>query len=157
MKRLLTVFAFLATTLCTTAYAETSGAWNSQEIKGFKRYWTVNSTGGSVTIWCHPDRISRGTLISIDIEGRRPDPETLVRIELDRKLIKFHADSEGYIQTACATCSDNFDYFWHQLRSSAQFRVLFEDERYAGFSLRGARRILPGDVCPTDWVKRHTR
>ena len=90
-------------------------------------------------------------LISIDIKGRLPVPKTLIRVELDHRLIKFTADRDGYIRSDCPACADNMRYFWQLLRNSARFAVLFdEDRRYAGFSTRGVGEVIPPTVCEPD-------
>ncbi|MBO6756211.1 MAG: hypothetical protein JJ902_07785 [Roseibium sp.] len=153
MFRTLIMVIAIACVFSTTALAGQSGRWHSDTIKGFDRYWTINRDGARVTIFCNDQRPILGTLISFDIDGKPPKPGSLVRIELDRQMVKFRVDERGFIQTDCAACSDSFAYFWHRLRTSAKFAVLFEDDRFAGFSLRGAREILPSNACRTDWEK----
>jgi len=140
---------FLAALLiaASPARAADHGKWHSDTAHGYERYWTVNSTGARFTIWCPPDHRIGGVLIGIDIKGQRPSPDTLVRVELDHKLVKFTAGPDGYIRNDCPACGDNLTYFWHRLRSSVRFKVQFEDRRYAGFSLRGVRETMPHSVC----------
>lgn len=140
---LLTAFLLMAA----PSHAAEFGRWHSDRAHGYDRYWTVNSTGARFTIWCPPNRNLNGVLIGIDIKGKRPSPDTLVRIELDHKLVKFKAGSDGYIRNDCMACGDNLTYFWHRLRSSVRFKVQLEDRRYAGFSLRGVREAMPHSVC----------
>jgi len=123
------------------------GRWHADKAHGYERYWTESRSGARFTIWCPPSHKARNALIGIDIKGRRPEPGTLVRIELDHKLITFKAGSDGYIRNDCTACADNLTYFWHRLRSSVKFAVQFEDRRYAGFSLRGVREVTPHAVC----------
>lgn len=127
--------------------AAEQGKWHNDSAHGYERYWTVNSTGARFTIWCPPNHNARGALIGIDIKGQRPSPDSLVRVELDHKLVKFKVGPDGYIRNDCPACSDNLTYFWHRLRSSVRFKVQFEDRRYAGFSLKGVREVTPHSVC----------
>jgi hypothetical protein len=153
-KLLFTLIAFVFAPL--SAHAAEHGKWHSDTAHGYERYWTRNSTGASFAIWCPPGHNINGVLIGIDIKGRRPTPDTLVRIELDHKLVKFKVGPDGYIRNDCPACSDNLTYFWHQLRSAVFFKVLFEDRRYAGFSLKGVRDAMPHSVC-SNQVATNTR
>ncbi|MHA7772433.1 hypothetical protein [Roseibium sp. M-1] len=145
----LTVFTALILPMLmpVAALAADPGRWHSDKAHGYERYWTESRSGARFTIWCPPSHRAQDALISIDIKGRRPDPDTLVRIELDHTLIKFRAGSDGFIHNDCNACADNLTYFWHRMRSSVKFAVQFEDRRYAGFSLRGVRNITPHAVC----------
>lgn len=125
-----------------------SGKWHNDTAHGYERYWTENVNGSRFTIWCPKNHNVRGALLSVDINGHRPPDNSVVRFELDHKLVKFRVGKNGYIRTNCATCTDNLTYFWHQLRSSVKFVVQFEDKQhYAGFSLRGAKETTPHSVC----------
>lgn len=145
LKTFLFLIAFLITV--PASQAAEFGRWHSDRAHGYDRYWTVNTTGARFTIWCPPNHNPRGVLISVDIKGKPPTPDTLVRIELDHKLVKFRAGSDGYIRNDCPACADNLTYFWHRLRTSFRFKVQLEDRRYAGFSLRGVREAMPHSVC----------
>jgi hypothetical protein len=138
---------FLTLALPVAAHADDLGRWHSDKAHGYERYWTQSRSGARFTIWCPPSHRVQDALIGIDIKGRRPEPDTLVRIELDHKLITFRAGPDGYIRNDCTACTDNLTYFWHRLRSSVKFAVQFEDRRYAGFSLRGIRDVTPHTVC----------
>lgn len=93
------------------------------------------------------NRNMRGALIGINVKGSLPPPGSLVRVQLDRDLIKFTTGPDGYILNDCPACPDNFTYFWHRLRSAGKLVVQFEDKRLAGFSLNGAREATPQPVC----------
>ncbi|KZM48615.1 hypothetical protein [Labrenzia sp. OB1] len=131
------------------ASSEAHGQWNHDVAHGYERYWTVNSQGSYFTIWCPINKNMRGALISINVMGNLPPPRSLVRIQLDRDLIKFTAGPDGYILNDCPACADKFTYFWHRLRSAGKLVVRFEDRRLAGFSLNGARDATPHPVCAT--------
>lgn len=146
---MLKTIVLVAAALCaaSSAHAADFGKWHHDSAHGYERYWTVNSTGARFAIWCPPGRRIGGVLIGIDIKGERPEPDTLVRVELDHKLVKFRVGPDGYIRNDCPACTDNLTYFWHRLRSSVRFKVQFEDRRYAGFSLNGVREATPHSVC----------
>lgn len=141
--------------LSTASLADTIGKWNRGEVNGFTRYWTTNNSGANFVVWCHPDRKVNGTLLHIEIDGQTPTPNTRIKLIMDQEILELPVNNQGYIDSGCATCSDSFGYVWHQLRASHTLAVKFHDNRYAGFSLRGARDILPGPVCPTDWQKKN--
>lgn len=138
-----------------TASAASFGKWNSGEINGFTRYWTKNNVGDNFVVWCHPVRKVNGTLLHIEIDGQTPAPNTRIKLIMDQEILELPVNSQGYIDSGCATCSDSFGYVWHRLRSAHTMAVKFQDNRYAGFSLKGAQQILPGPVCPTDWQKKN--
>ncbi|QDG77121.1 hypothetical protein [Labrenzia sp. PHM005] len=147
----LTAIAFIWGFTMAPANSETIGSWHSEKVNGYQSYWTKNQRGSRFTIWCPDSKKSALPLIGIDIKGRLPAPETLIRVELDRRLIKFTASEDGYIRPDCAACGDKLRYFWQLLRNSARFAVLFdEDRRYAGFSTIGAGDIIPANVCATN-------
>jgi len=135
------------------AVAADSGSWRSDTAHGYERYWTENRSGARFTIWCPPNHNIQAALIGIDIKGRLPEPGSVVRIELDHKLIKFKAGPDGYIHNDCPACADNLTYFWHRLRAAGIFKVLFEDRRYAGFSVRGVREATPHSVCSSQFAQ----
>lgn len=137
------------------ANSETVGSWHSDKVDGYQSYWTKNQQGSRFTIWCPSRKKAALPLIGIDIKGRLPAPETLIRVELDHRLIKFFASEDGYIRPDCPACGDNLRYFWQLLRNASRFAVLFdEDRRYAGFSTRGADEIMPATVCaPTSRIQ----
>jgi hypothetical protein len=136
------------------AVASKSSKWHKETVQGFNKYWTENETGSRFIIWCHPTRKKMGTVVDIDIEGASAPANKRIRIVLDRDMIKLPADGKGYIQTKCTTCADSYKFLWNRLRSSTYLAVKFADERYAAFSLVGARTTLPGAVCPSDFEKR---
>ncbi|PVB60985.1 hypothetical protein [Labrenzia sp. 011] len=155
MKNIATISLLAASLLSGMAQAATVEKWNSGEINGFTRYWTTNNQGSNFVVWCHPERNVNGTILHILIDGSTPPPDTRVKLIMDQEILDLPVNKQGYIASGCATCADSFDYVWHKLRSARSLAVKFQDERYAGFSLRGAREIMPGPVCPTDWDKRH--
>ncbi|MCR9282768.1 MULTISPECIES: hypothetical protein [Stappiaceae] len=157
MKRILSAAIIASALLPTSALAETAGKWKSGEINGFTRYWTTNNLGANFVVWCHPKRRINGTLLHIDIDGKMPPPRSRIKLIMDREILELPINEQGYVETACAACSDSFGYVWHRLRSSHSLAVKFQDDSYAGFSLRGAQKIIPGNVCPTDWQKQHPR
>ncbi|MHA7772434.1 hypothetical protein [Roseibium sp. M-1] len=140
-----------------TATADTIGKWNRGDVDGFTRYWTTNSDGASFVIWCHPQRKINGTLLHVEIGGKTPKPNTRIKLIMDREILELPINDHGYVDSGCPTCSDSFGYVWHKLRSSHTLAVKYQDNSYAGFSLRGAQEIIPGPVCPTDWQKSHPR
>jgi hypothetical protein len=93
-------------------------------------------------------------LLHVVIDGKTPKPNTRIKLIIDREIMQLPVNSEGYTDTGCATCADSFEYIWHQLRSATAIAVKFSDDRYAGFSLKGAREVLPANACPTDWQKK---
>lgn len=127
--------------------AATSGNWHSEPVRGFQSYWTINKKGARFTIWCPSRTKDALPLIGIDIKGKRPRPDTMIRVELDHRLIKFNVSDDGFIRPDCPACGDNLRYFWQLLRGSARFGVLFEDSRHAFFSTKGARDVIPPAVC----------
>ncbi|MEM8702120.1 MAG: hypothetical protein AAGF82_09865 [Pseudomonadota bacterium] len=156
MKRLVAFF-FLALVAPFTALGETTGKWHRGDVDGFTRYWTTNDVGSNFVVWCHPQRQVNGTLLHVEIEGRMPPPNSRVRVILDSSVLDVSVNEHGYIGTGCPACSDSFGYIWHKIRSSRTLAVKFQDDTYAGFSLKGALNVLPGNVCPTDWQKRNAR
>ncbi|TYC56306.1 hypothetical protein FMN50_10310 [Rhodobacterales bacterium] len=155
MKKLIASSLFAVSLLTTSVSAETVENWSRNEINGYMRYWTRNKDGSNFVVWCHPTKTINGTLIHIEIDGKTPTPGTRIKMILDKDIFELPVNGQGYIGSDCATCADSFDYVWHRLRSSHFVAVKFKDERYAHFSLRGAKNVLPGDVCPTDWHKSH--
>ncbi|GAA0771928.1 hypothetical protein E1180_04190 [Roseibium denhamense] len=153
MKLAIAFLVYAAVFLPISAQAETILKWNRGEIDGFTRYWTTNNVGSNFVVWCHPQRAVNGTVFHIEIEGRKPTPNTRLKLILDNEILELPVNDQGYIDSGCATCADSFGYVWHRLRSATAMAVKFHDERYAGFSLKGAKEILPGPVCPTDWEK----
>lgn len=144
----LPVWAFLIVITGFPASAETIGSWHSEKVDGYQSYWTQNRAGARFTLWCPDNSKSALPLIGIDIKGNLPSPKTLIRVELDHRLIKFTAAEDGYIRPGNAAYADNLKYFWQLLRNAARFAVLFDDDRrYAGFSTKGAGDIMPATVC----------
>lgn len=145
----LRIFGLAATIvmMSSTAFADQFGSWNRDNIKGYETYWSTNSDGARFTIWCPPNNLVQNALIGIELNGKLPTSSSVVKVEIGRRLVKFKTDSDGYIRTDCATCSDNLTYFWSLMRSSPHLKVLFNDQRYAGFSLKGAREAFPVSVC----------
>ncbi|WP_420414744.1 hypothetical protein [Roseibium sp.] len=137
-----------------TAEAQTIEKWNRGEVDGFTRYWTTNNVGASFVVWCHPERKTNGTLLHVVIDGATPQPNSRIKLVIDKDIIQLPVNGEGYTDTGCATCADSFEYVWHQLRSATAIAVKFSDNRYAGFSLKGAKELLPAKACPTDWHKK---
>ncbi|GAB4518490.1 MAG: hypothetical protein Tsb0019_18620 [Roseibium sp.] len=154
MKRF-TAACTIGLLLSSAAHAANVGKWNSDEVNGFTRYWTTNNIGASFVVLCHPDRKVNGTLLQIEIEGSTPAPRTRIKLILDQDVLELPVNDQGYVDSGCATCSDSFGYVWHRLRGARSMAVKFHDDRYAGFSLNGARQVLPGPVCPTDWQKKN--
>lgn len=146
---------FVGALLSTAAHADTIGKWSRGEVNGFTRYWTSNNLGANFVVWCHPKRKVNGTLLHVEIDGKTPAPNTRIKLIMDQEILELPVNEQGYIDSGCATCSDSFGYVWHRLRASHTMAVKFHDNRYAGFSLRGAREILPGPVCPTDFEKKN--
>lgn len=146
MSRKSVLIAVLIACAPMSAIAAQHGKWHSDEAHGYERYWTQNSKGDRFTIWCPPSHKPGDALISVNIHGTA-GPQSLVRIQLDKKLVKFKTDSKGFIRNNCMSCVDNLTYFWHQLRSSRKFVVQLEDKRHAGFSLDGIRETIPASVC----------
>lgn len=150
-------FAYLLSAFLIAASSHAGAAeqsrWHSDKAHGYERYWTENRAGARFTIWCPPSHNIRAALIGIDIKGHLPAPGSLVRVELDHKLIKFRAGPDGYIRNDCNACADNLTYFWHLMRSSVKFVVQLEDKRYAGFSLRGVQQTTPHAVCASQLVQ----
>ena len=155
MKKTIAIASIIIAMLPNTATAKTIGKWNSGMVNGFTRYWTTNNVGSNFVVWCHPERKVNGTLLHIEIEGKTPSPNTRIKLILDQEILDLPVNRQGYVDSGCATCADSFGYVWHKLRSSQTMAVKFKDNSYAGFSLKGARNILPGAVCPTDWEKRN--
>lgn len=152
---LLRLFSILFFGTMASATAGTVGKWNSSEVNGFTRYWTTNSGGANFIVWCHPERSINGTVLHIEIQGGTPAPNSRLKIILDKEILQLPVNSEGYIDSSCATCADSFDYVWHRLRTASTMAVKFQDDRYAGFSLNGAEEVLPAPSCPTDWQKKN--
>ncbi|MEM9632360.1 MAG: hypothetical protein AAGA50_13605 [Pseudomonadota bacterium] len=155
MNKTAAIVLVLTAVLSSSAVGKTVGKWNSGKVDGFTRYWTTNNVGANFVVWCHPERKVNGTLLHIEIEGKSPPPESRIKLILDQEILDLPVNNQGYIGSACATCADSFDYVWHKLRSAHTMAVKFDDDSYAGFSLKGAQAILPGAVCPTDWEKRN--
>lgn len=147
------VLSLLAIAAASPAMAEEYGKWTRDRAHGYERYWTQNNSGARFAIWCPPNHNKRAALIGIDIEGALPEPDSLVRVELDHKLIKFRVGPDGYIRNDCPACADNLTYFWHRMRSAVKLIVLFEDKRYAGFSLKGVKDATPHSVCSSQLAR----
>ncbi|WP_417671516.1 hypothetical protein [Roseibium sp.] len=135
------------------AAAIQNGSWHNETVQGFEKYWTETKDGARFTIWCNRKRNLAGTVIDIDIDGKNAPAKKNIRVVVDRHMIKMRADSKGYVQTDCAACADGYTVLWNRLRSGVTLAVKFDDERYAAFSLRGAREILSENVCPADFYK----
>ncbi|NVK34368.1 MAG: hypothetical protein HWE23_07800 [Rhodobacteraceae bacterium] len=137
-----------------TAKAETIGLWKTEDVQGFQKYWTTTKNGDSFAIWCNPSRSVSGTVIDIAIKGFRAPPDRSIRLIFGRsKLMHLQADKDGYVQTNCAACADAYKVVWNRMRSGGHVAVKFDDERYAVFSLKGANKILTGNMCPADFYK----
>mgnify|MGYP000091378302 CR=1 FL=1 len=143
----LAIAALLTIAASGQAFATDHGSWHNDSAQGYERYWTANTSGARFTIWCPKNRNVRGALIGIELKGRLPSADSLVRVQLDHDLVKFTAGPDGYIRNDCPACADNLTYFWHRLRAAAKFVVQFEDKRYAGFSLNGVKEAVPHGVC----------
>lgn len=131
----------------TLARADQHGVWHWDVVKGHDTYWTINKTGSRFTIWCPPKHAFQRPVIGINIDGHGPNPNSVVKLELNRKVVRFSSDKDGYIRVNCPACIDNMSYLWNMLRSATSFRVLLDDDRFAGFSLVGARHAFPSKVC----------
>lgn len=148
------MLALLAlTTVSSPAFVVNSGNWHNEVVKGFEKYWTETNDGSRFTIWCNRKRNLSGTVIDIDIAGRNAPPRKSIKVVIDRQMITMSADSRGYVQTDCAACADGYTVLWNRLRTGVSMAVKFDDERYAAFSLKGARDILSNSVCPADFYK----
>lgn len=140
--------------VCLPASADPMAKWQKANVQGFDKYWVVDNYGNTFTIWCNPQRKVNGTVISVRIDGHMPKPGKSVRIFIDNDVLAMPTGAGGYIQTDCPTCSDRFSYLWNKLRSATAISVNFPDSSRAGFFLNGARDVLPGQVCPTDFEKK---
>nr|WP_286183193.1 hypothetical protein [Labrenzia sp. R4_1] len=153
VKKLITSL-IIGFALTSSVQAKTIEKWHAGEVDGFTRYWTTNNIGASFVVWCHPQRPVNGTLLHVVIDGKTPTPNTRMKLIIDNEIMEIPVNEQGYIDTGCATCADTFEYVWHRLRAATAIAVKFKDESYAGFSLKGAKEILPANVCPTDWQKK---
>ncbi|WP_213215532.1 hypothetical protein [Roseibium polysiphoniae] len=135
------------------AFAAQTGNWKTDKVQGFEKYWTETADGSRFTIWCNRSRSVSGTVVDIDIDGRNAPARKKIRVVIDRSMLKMDADAKGYVQTNCAACADGYTVLWNRLRSGVSLAVKFDDERYAAFSLKGAREILSDSVCPADFYK----
>ncbi|MTI44157.1 hypothetical protein JM93_04173 [Roseibium hamelinense] len=153
MLRRFAAFMVCFAILCAPALSVDVKSWRSSTVDGFTKFWVDNHDGAKFIIWCHPSRPVSGTLVDIHIDGQRAPANSRVRIIVDKDMVQLPADSRGYILTDTATGADSFRILWHELRSSFGLAVKFKDERYASFSLNGAKDALPGIACPADFDK----
>ncbi|WP_417688818.1 hypothetical protein [Roseibium sp.] len=153
MLRKIILSAIVVTGFAAPAAAIQNGNWQNETVQGFEKYWTETQDGSRFTIWCNRKRNLSGTVIDIDINGRNAPARKNIRVVIDRHMITMAADAKGYVQTDCAACADGYTVLWNRLRSGVTLAVKFDDERYAAFSLKGAREILSDSVCPADFYK----
>jgi hypothetical protein len=138
---------------CGSASAVQYGQWKNETVQGFEKFWTETADGSRFTIWCNRKRNLSGTVVDIDIDGRNAPAQRSIRVVIDRSMLKLTADANGYVQTDCAACADGYTVLWNRLRSGTNLAVKFEDDRYAVFSLKGAREALSSSTCPADFYK----
>jgi len=121
--------------------------WRYEERAGVPRFWIESKRGASFAVWCQDRGRGPRAVIDIDIDAKPAPPDQLVRIVIDRSMIKLRADAHGFIRTNCLTCADQAVWLWDKMRFGRFMQVLFDDGRYAGFRLTGLRGISGTRVC----------
>lgn len=154
---MLGVFCALAATT-TSAAAAGAGAgpgqmWHQETVQGFQKFWTETGQGSRFTIWCNRDRKTAGTVIDVDIDGRNAPARKPIKVVVDRHMIQMPADDRGYVRTDSPAGADGYTVLWNRLRGGVRLQVLFDDDRFAVFSLAGAATTLSPEVCPPDFNK----
>ncbi|WP_417770346.1 hypothetical protein [Stappia sp.] len=100
--------------------------------------------GAVFAIWCPQ---TARPIVEVVINGKPPPPNQLVRIVVDRSMIKLRSDKLGYIRGDCRFCKDQMIWLWNKLRSGSFLQIQLDDGRYSGFSMRGAARLMGADIC----------
>lgn len=126
---------------------EATGSWSHRVISGVARFMTETDRGDRFALWCRRGGSGFAPALEIRIGGRPPAPGQVVRIVVDRSLLKLQADSYGLVRIDCPACADQATWLWHRLRGGTFMQVLFDDGRYTGFSLRGAATTLGAELC----------
>ncbi|WP_349357355.1 hypothetical protein [Stappia sp.] len=121
--------------------------WRYEERAGVPRFWIESKRGASFAVWCQDRGRGPRAVIDIDIDAKPAPADQLVRIVIDRSMIKLRADAHGFIRTNCLTCADQAVWLWEKMRFGRFMQVLFDDGRYAGFRLTGLRDISGTQVC----------
>lgn len=121
-----------------------TGHWNLSEVSSVPRYATRSMNGSTFAIWC--PRATR-PVVEIVINGKPPPPNQLVRIVIDRSMIKLRSDQLGYIRGDCRLCKDQMTWLWNKLRGGTFLQIQLDDGRYSGFSMRGAAALMGADIC----------
>lgn len=124
--------------------AALAGQWSLSEVSGVPRYATRSMNGATFAIWCpHTAR----PVVEVIISGKPPPPNQLVRIVVDRSMIKLRSDKLGYIRGDCRLCKDQMTWLWNKLRAGSFLQIQLDDGRYSGFSMRGAAALMGADIC----------
>ncbi len=124
--------------------AALTGEWDVATVSGVKRYSTRSMNGSTFAVWCpHTAK----PVIEVVINGETPPPNQLVRIVVDRSMIKLRTDRLGYIRGDCRFCADQMTWLWQKLRGGSFLQVLLDDGRYSGFGMRKASELMGADIC----------
>lgn len=120
------------------------GQWKRSEVSGVPRYATRSMNGSTFAIWCPHTALP---VVEVVINGKPPPPNQLVRIVVDRSMIKLRSDKLGYIRGDCRFCKDQMTWLWNKLRGGSFLQIQLDDGRYSGFSMRGAAALMGADIC----------
>jgi hypothetical protein len=140
----------LATTTSRTDAAEAESAWSYDVVSGIPRFSTHTNDGASFTIWCQKARKGMHPVVDVRIDNRPPPAGKLLKLIISGSIIQMRADRYGLVRADCRYCGDQFTWLWHMLRRSSGVQVLFDDERFANFSLRGVSQVLGARICGAD-------
>lgn len=135
---------FLATT---PQAAEPVANWTYDVRSGTPRFWTESTGGARFTLWCQNWGSGPHPVLAVRIAERAAPPDRLVRLVIDRSMIKLRADGQGYIRTDCPLCADQATWLWNKLRNGHFMQIQLDDGRYSGFRIKGLAQISGEAVC----------
>lgn len=130
--------------------AEAAPRWRSGFGMGVTELSIDHGPGNAFTINC-AESAMRGASIAISIAGKRPEPNSEIRIYVDNEEFQFFTDGMRWIETDSRAASDNFTALWRALRKGRSLRVTFaRDMASSTFSTVGAAQVLRADIpCKT--------
>jgi hypothetical protein len=142
------VGAVLSLALTATAQGtEPAANWSYDVRGGTPRFWTESSGGARFTLWCQDWGTGPHPVLAIRIAERPAPANRLVRLVIDRSMIKLRADARGYIRTDCPLCADQATWLWNKLRSGQFMQIQLDDGRYSGFRIKGMAQLAGEAVC----------
>lgn len=131
------------------------GRWSTGGGQGYLEMSVGNGPGNTFTISCDVGAtLHGGANIHLQIEGRSPVPNSVVRFFVDGDEVGMSADQHGTIVTDCHVCADNFIVLWNRMRKGKQLLAVLSDNRSSPFSLKGAAMALDPEPCATDFYEK---